>query len=136
MSGWTPEKQGHGLWAAKAYDAETIKAGIRKTRAGRSRMTTQGIVSTFAIQDRTAAGVIFESAGTKSKGERGNSSNPHRGSRSAGSIFIRNIEERSGIKRPMHRMIVLALIQDRPKIVKAIKEAIDEAVTAVNRRAA
>ena len=136
MSGWTPATQGSGLWAAKAFDATTIQSGIGKTRASRSRYIRGAYQSGFAITDGTAAGVIYESAGTKSIGKRGNSSNPGEGTKSAGAQFIRNIAERSGIPSNKHRMIVEAVIEMRPDIRRKIDNVIDDSIRQFNARMA
>ena len=124
MSGWTPATQGSGTWAAKAFDQATIQAGIGKTRAARSRYIRGAYQSGFAITDATAAGVIYESAGTKTPG----------GKSPQGAQFIRNIAERSGIPSNKHRMIVEAVIEMRPDIRRKIDNVIDDAVRQFNAR--
>ena len=124
MSGWTPATQGSGTWAAKAFDQATIQAGIGKTRAARSRYIRGAYQSGFAITDGTAAGVIYESAGTKTPG----------GKSPQGAQFIRNIAERSGIPSNKHRMIVEAVIEMRPDIRRKIDNVIDDAVRQFNAR--
>ena len=124
MSGWTPATQGSGTWAAKAFDQATIQAGIGKTRAARSRYIRGAYQSGFAITDGTAAGVIYESAGTKTPG----------GKSPQGAQFIRNIAERSGIPSNKHRMIVEAVIEMRPEIRRKIDNVIDDAVRQFNAR--
>lgn len=124
MSGWTPATQGSGTWAAKAFDQATIQRGIGKTRAARSRYIRGAYQSGFAITDATAAGVIYESAGTKTPG----------GKSPQGAQFIRNIAERSGIPSNKHRMIVEAVIEMRPEIRRKIDNVIDDAVRQFNAR--
>jgi len=124
MSGWTPATQGSGLWAAKAFDQATIQAGIGKTRAARSRYIRGAYQSGFAITDGTAAGVIYESAGTKTPG----------GKSPQGAQFIRNIAERSGVPSNKHRMIVQAVIEMRPDIRRKIDNVITDAIQQFNRK--
>ena len=124
MSGWTPATQGSGTWAAKVFDQSIIQGGITKTRAGRTKYIKGQFYSTFAIQDGTAAGVIYESAGTKTPG----------GKSPQGAQFIRNIAERSGIPSNKHRMIVEAVIEMRPEIRRKIDNVIDDAVRQFNAR--
>ena len=126
MSGWTPATQGSGTWAAKAFDQATIQAGIGKTRAARSRYIRGAYQSGFAITDATAAGVIYESAGTKTPG----------GKSPQGAQFIRNIAERSGIPSNKHRMIVEAVIEMRPDIRRKIDNVIDDSIRQFNARMA
>jgi len=126
MSGWTPATQGSGLWATKAFDQATIQAGIGKTRAARSRYIRGAYQSGFAITDGTAAGVIYESAGTKTPG----------GKSPQGAQFIRNIAERSGIPSNKHRMIVEAVIEMRPEIRRKIDNVIDDSIRQFNARMA
>jgi len=126
MSGWTPATQGTGTWAAKVFDQSIIQGGITKTRAGRTRYIAGQFYSTFAIQDGTAAGVIYESAGTKTPG----------GKSPQGAQFIRNIAERSGIPSNKHRMIVEAVIEMRPDIRRKIDNVIDDSIRQFNARMA
>ena len=126
MSGWTPATQGTGTWAAKVFDQSIIQGGITKTRAGRTKYIAGQFYSTFAIQDGTAAGVIYESAGTKTPG----------GKSPQGAQFIRNIAERSGIPSNKHRMIVEAVIEMRPDIRRKIDNVIDESIRQFNARMA
>ena len=128
MSGWTPATQGSGLWAAKAFDRSVIQKGITKTRAGRTKYIKGQYYSTFAIQDRTAAGVIYESAGTKTS--------PEKSKTPQGAQFIRNIAERSKIPSDKHRMVVLAVIEMRPDIRRRIDKVIDDTLRQFNRRMA
>ena len=124
MSGWTPATQGSGTWAAKAFDQATVQSGIGKTRAARSRYIRGAYQSGFAITDGTAAGVIYESAGTKTPG----------GKSPQGAQFIRNIAERSGISSDKHRMIVEAVIEMRPDIRRRIDNIIDDSIRQFNAR--
>ena len=126
MSGWTPATQGTGTWAAKVFDQATIQRGIGKTRAARSRYIRGAYQSGFAITDGTAAGVIYESAGTKTPG----------GKSPQGAQFIRNIAERSGIPSNKHRMIVEAVIEMRPDIRRRIDNVIDDSIRQFNARMA
>ena len=126
MSGWTPATQGSGTWAAKVFDQSIIQGGITKTRAGRTKYIAGQFYSTFAIQDGTAAGVIYESAGTKTPG----------GKSPQGAQFIRNIAERSGIPSNKHRMIVEAVIEMRPDIRRKIDNVIDDSIRQFNARMA
>lgn len=123
MSGWTPATQGKGLWASKAFDQTNVQRGITKTRAGRTRHTREGWASSFAILDRTAAGVIYESAGTRTSGRS-----------LAGRQFIQNIANRSGIGIGRHRMIVEAVIEMRPTIRREIDQTVDNAIKEFNAR--
>jgi hypothetical protein len=122
LRNWAQPGQGAGLWATKAFDRNEISKGITKTRAGGTRRTSEGLMSSYAILDKTAAGVIFESAGTKSTG-----STPQ------GKFFIRRIATWSGLAPTKHKMIVRALIKDRPIVVNEIHQAIEDTVHWFNR---
>lgn len=123
LRNWAQPGQGAGLWASKAFDRNDISKGITKTRAGGTRRTSEGLMSSYAILDKTAPGVIFESAGTKSTG-----TTPQ------GKVFIRRISAWSGLPTKKHKMIVRALIKDRPMVVKEIHTAIEDTVRAFNNR--
>ena len=123
LRNWAQPGQGSGLWASKSFDRNEVSKGITKTRAGGTRRTSEGLVSSYAILDKTAAGVIFESAGTKSTG-----STPQ------GKFFIRRIASWSGLAPTKHKMIVRALIKDRPMVVEEIHTAIEDTVRVFNNR--
>ncbi|CAB4194334.1 hypothetical protein UFOVP1260_25 [uncultured Caudovirales phage] len=132
LRNWAQPGQGAGLWASKAFDRNEISRGITKTRAGGTHRTSEGLVTSYAILDKTAAGVIFESSGTKTLGRRppkSKSTNPN-----AGAFFIRRIASWSGLAPKKHKMIVRALIKDRPIIVEEIHSAIEETVRIFNNR--
>ena len=124
MSGWTPATQGAGLWASKSYDQATIQKGIGKTRNARSKYIRGAYRSGYAITDATAAGVIYESAGTKTP--------PEQSKTLQGAQFTRNIAQRSGVSSDKHRMIVQAVIEMRPDILHKIDNVIDDAVRQFN----
>ena len=126
MSGWTPATQGSGTWATKAFEQSAVQRGITKTRAARARYIRGTYATGYAIQDGTAAGVIYESAGTKTPG----------GKSPQGAQFIRNIAERSGVASNKHRMIVEAVIEMRPEIRRKIDNVIDDAMRQFNARMA
>lgn len=123
LRNWAQPGQGAGLWASKAFDRNEISKGITKTRAGGTRRTSEGLMTSYAILDKTAPGVIFESAGTKSTG-----TTPQ------GKVFIRRISAWSGLPTKKHKMIVRALIKDRPMVVEEIHTAIEDTVRAFNNR--
>jgi hypothetical protein len=78
----------------------------------------------FAVTDATAAGVIYESAGTKTP--------PEQSKTLQGAQFTRNIAQRSGVSSDKHRMIVQAVIEMRPDILHKIDNVIDDAVRQFN----
>ena len=123
LRNWAQPGQGHGLWASRAFDRNEISRGITKTRAGGTRRTSEGLMTSYAILDKTAPGVIFESAGTKSTG-----------TTTQGKFFIRRISAWSGLPAKKHKMIVRALIKDRPMVVEEIHTAIEDTVRAFNNR--
>jgi len=123
MSGWSVAKQ-KGLWARLAYDPDAIRKGIVKTRAGGVVRTPQGLMQTYAILNKTGAGVLYESAGTKTKPKTPQSA-----------FFSYRIAEwQNDLPVTHHHLIVRALIQDRKNVVHDIQEAIDETVRIWNAR--
>ena len=123
LRNWTQPGQGNGMWASRAFDREAISAGIRKTRAGGTRRTREGLVTAYAILDKTAAGVMLESAGTKTAGKT-----------KQGQIFVQRISAWMGLPRTQHKLIVRSLIKNRPIVVKDIENTIDATVREFNNR--
>jgi len=123
MSGWSVAKQ-KGSWARLAYDPEAIKDGIRKTRAGGIVRTPQGLMQTYAILNKTGAGVLYESSGTKNPGF----------TPQAQYFSWRIASWQNDLPVKRHHLIVRALIQDRKNVVHDIQEAIDETVRIWNAR--
>lgn len=116
MSGWTP-----GSWGHRGWSTSEARAGIQ--RKNDSYKTDQGSwVRSIEIANTSAAGMIFELAGSKSDGH----------SR-AGRQFITNIE-RHGLRRPLRRALVRAGVEELPRTRKRIEEAVAVAETVIQQR--
>lgn len=123
LRNWTQPGQGNGMWASRAFDREAISSGIRKTRNGGTRRTIEGLVTSYAILNKTAAGVMLESAGTKTAGKT-----------KQGQVFVQRISAWMGLPRTQHKLIVRSLIKNRPLVVELIKHQIDDTIRLFNIR--
>lgn len=93
MSGWTADN-----WGARGYDAAAIRKGITVKRRG-SRKRRNSFQHEIRIVNSSAAGVIYELAGSKSNGY-----SPQ------GRQFIQNISN-SGLRAPLRRLVVRAGVE-------------------------
>lgn len=109
MTGWTADSWGHRGW-----DTRTAKMGIKRMNPSR-RGKNGGYFYSIDVANTSAAGMIYELAGTKSDGY-----SPQ------GQQFIRNIE-RSGLHRPLRRVVVRAGIEKGEKAKESILAALDKA---------
>lgn len=109
MTGWTAESWGHRGW-----DKRTAQMGIRRMNPSR-RGKNGGYFYSIDVANLSAPGMIYELAGSKSNGN-----SPQ------GRQFISNIE-RSGLHRPLRRVVVRAGIEKGEKAKESILAALDNA---------
>lgn len=114
MSGWAANADQSGSWAAKAWDSANVKRRIVATQP-RRRNNSGGFTYERAVENKSAPGMIYELAGSKSYG------NDRRGAR-----FIFNIAE-TGLRIPLRRLVVRAGIEAGPAARESIAKAIDAA---------
>lgn len=109
MSGWEAPN-----WGARGYDSATMHKGIKVVRRG-SRRRPNSFRQEIRIVNGSAAGMIYELAGSKSDGR-----TPQ------GRKFIQNIAE-SGLRTPLRRLIVRAGVEKgkeaRDRIFAAVVRA-------------
>jgi len=117
MSGWVPG--GAGRWGQRGFDASEIRRGIKVTRSTSSK-SARGWVNAIGVSNWSAAGVIYEGAGTKTLGNS-----------KQGRQFVKNIAA-TGLRTPLHRLVVRAAIEDEKKAATKIQDAIDRAVARFN----
>lgn len=109
MSGWTKDSWGHRGW-----DKRTAQMGIRRMNPSR-RAKNGGYLYSIDVANVSAPGMIYELAGSKSNGQT-----------SQGQQFITNIE-RTGLRRPLRRVVVRAGIEKGEKAKLSILAALDKA---------
>jgi len=140
MSGWMNQK---GTWENRGFNKGSVEKGI-KYSAGTTNKNDNGFKSAFYVSNNTAAGAIYETAGRANpngqpwvgrKGKGGNryshSSNP-----TAGQTFIRNMQgSLVGADKQKGRLVYKAWAQDNGKVVPAVIDAINEAITKFNKAA-
>lgn len=116
MTGWTAESWGHRGW-----DKRTAIMGIKRQNPSR-RVNGRGYFYAIDVANLSAPSMIYELAGTKSDGR-----SPQ------GRQFINNIE-RSGLRRPLRRVVVRAGIEKGEKAKESILAALAKAQQVTQRR--
>jgi hypothetical protein len=84
LSGWTPETEGNGKWADRAWDTNVVQRGIA-VRQGGKRSRGSATSAAWRITNKSAPGAIYELAGRKSHGKT-----------VAGRTFVSMLRERGG----------------------------------------
>ena len=84
LSGWEPDVEVGGKWAAKAWDKNKVEKGIT-VRQGGTRRRGSATRSAWRIANLSAAGSIYELAGRKSDGKT-----------PAGKTFVEMLKQRGG----------------------------------------
>jgi hypothetical protein len=148
--GFAPNTSPMRGWAARSfsearfpfYEASTIRDGITySTTPG--RVNPYGFSSMAKIENRSAAGAIYETAGRNGPqpwvGPKAGGT--HKGysrsvNRDAGEQFIQNLPELTSSLKGRGRLIFKAWAQDQGKAEGAALTAIDKTVTAFNARVA
>lgn len=140
-SGWLKRPNAGGKWATRYYDQTEARRGITyKTTP--SKPNRKGFRAVASILNKSAAGAIYETAGRKTPGQQGQSSNPN-----AGQDFIealggtRNIYNADNQKRAGRhsnkqkgRAMFRAVAEDQGKARAAVMKAIEKAGAEFNRR--
>lgn len=116
MSGWQAPN-----WGARGFDAATIKKGITVVRRG-DRTKPGSYRREIRIVNKSAPGVIYELAGSKSNGI-----TPQ------GRVFIRNIAE-SGLRQPLRRLVVRAGVEKGKEARQRVFDAVVKAEGIVRRK--
>jgi hypothetical protein len=121
-SGWLKRPNSKGRWATRYYDASEVKRGIGyKTTP--SKPNRNGWVSLASINNKSAAGAIYETAGRKS-GITGN--------------FTPNLPSAGSIKgkgqKMRGRLIFKAYEEDQGKARANVIQAIENAAKKLNAR--
>jgi len=121
-SGWLKRPNAKGRWATRYYDAAEVKRGIGyKTTP--SKPNRNGWVSLASINNKSAAGAIYETAGRKS-GITGN--------------FTPNLPNANSLKgkgqKQRGRLIFKAYEEDQGKARANVIQAIEKAAKKLNAR--
>jgi hypothetical protein len=140
MSGWAARSFSEARFPF--YEASTIRAGITYSSTP-GKVNPYGFSSMAKIQNKSAAGAIYETAGRNGPqkwigpkvGGTGKgysrSVNPD-----AGEQFIKNLPDLTSSLKGQGRLIFKAWAQDQGKAEGAAMTAIDKTVTAFNARVA
>lgn len=115
MSGWSIDNWGH-----RGYDPAAMKSGIKVVRRG-NRGRSGSYRREIRIVNRSAPGVIYELAGTKSLGR-----SPQ------GAQFVRNIAA-TGLRVPLRRLLVRAGVEKGPEARQRVFNAVVKAEGIVQR---
>ena len=124
MSGWDKANYREGSrWFVRGYNAREARAGVRVKR-GQSKPDRSGYRNEIGVENSTFGGIIYELAGSKSNGM------DARGTR-----FIDNIAS-TGLRKPLRRVVIRAVIEEGPAIRRSIAGALDRVERRFNRRQA
>lgn len=112
LSGWDKANYSQGSrWFERSFDRSVIVRGIQ-TKRGHSKKDRRGYVNEVGVTNKSAAGMIYELAGSKSAGY----------SR-AGQRFVQAISD-SGLHMPLRRVVVRAVVEEGPAVAARIKDAL------------
>lgn len=141
-SGWLKRPNAGGKWATRYYDQSEAKRGITyKTTP--SKTNNKGFRSVASILNKSAGGSIYETAGRKTSGQQGNSTNPQAGQEFiqalGGTHNIYNADNQKRVGRHSNkqrgRAMFRAVFEDQGKARTAVMRAIEKAGAEFNRRA-
>lgn len=118
ISGWARDNYQPGSrWYARSFDRADMVRGIQ-TRRGHSKKDRKGYVNEVGVTNKKPAGMIYELAGSKSRGKT-----------NAGRRFVQAISD-SGLHAPLRRVVIRAVIEEGPAVANRIKDVLQ----AVERR--
>lgn len=122
MSGWDKANYAEGSrWYDRGYNATEIRRGLRVYRGSGKSANHRGWYTAIGAENRSAAGMIYELAGSKSAGRT-----------PAGRRFIRNIAS-TGLRTPLRRLIVRAGVEEGSKATARILAALRRLEASTNR---
>ena len=116
MSGWSEDS-----WSGRGWDSAEVRRGISVKRYG-NRRRPNSFRQEIRIVNGSAAGVIYELAGSKSNGY-----SPQ------GRQFIQNVAD-SGLRTPLRRLVVRAGAEKGDEVRRRIFAAVVKAEGIVRRR--
>ena len=140
-SGWLKRENAGGRWATRYYDQSEARRGITyKTTP--SKPNRKGFRAVASILNKSAGGSIYETAGRKTGGQQGESSNPRAGQEFiaalGGTSNIVNAENYAGKGRHSNkqrgRAMFRAAKEDEGKARAAVMKAIENAANKFNGR--
>lgn len=118
MRGWKPNTWGHRGW-----DPVKAKRGIKRENPTK-RVSSRGFATAVAVSNLSAPGMIYELAGSKS-----------RGNSPQGTQFIANIESHPGsLRTPLRRVVVRAGVEKGEETRQAVEDALQTAQRVTQRR--
>jgi hypothetical protein len=140
-SGWLKIDGAQGKWATRYYDKSEASRGITyKTTP--SKPNSKGFRAVASILNKSAGGSIYETAGRKTSGQQGNSTNPRAGQQFIAALGgTSNIVNADSAKRAGRhsnkqrgRAMFRAVAEDQGKARAAVMKAIENAANKFNRR--
>lgn len=142
-SGWLKRPDAGGKWATRYYDQSEARKGI-SYKTSPSKPNRKGFRTVAAILNKSAGGAIYETAGRKTSGKQGNSSNPQAGQQFiaglGGTSNMKNAEDYKGVGRhstkQRGRAMFKAVYEDQGKARTAVMRALEKAEAEFNRRTA
>jgi len=118
MSGWTEDS-----WGQRGWSTSAARRGIKRENPSR-RVSNRGFITAIAVSNMSAAGMIYELAGSKSRGR-----TPQ------GRQFIENIETApDSLRAPLRRVVVRAGVEKGEETRQAVEDALQTAQRVTQRR--
>ena len=122
LSGWDRAAYSESnAWYARAFVGREVKAGIKVVR-GQSKRDRTGYKNEVGVANTTAAGAIYETAGSKSDGK-----TPQ------GRAFIAGIAS-TGLPQPLRRLVIRAIVEKTPEVSRRVKSVLEAAERKFNSR--
>lgn len=133
-SGWLKRENAGGKWATRFYDQATARRGI-VWKASPSKTNRKGWRSVASVLNKNAAGAIYETAGRKTSGQRGASSNPNAGQEFIAELnktgIMKNADNQKRVgrhsKKFTGRAMFRAVAEDEGKATAAVMKALQKA---------
>ena len=140
-SGWLKRENGGGRWATRYYDQSEARRGIGY-KTSPSKTNRSGWRALVSIENKNAAGAIYETAGRKTSGQQGGSINPEAGQKfiselsNTGELVNADYEKRAGhhSRKQTGRAMFRAVKEDEGKAKAGVLKAIFKAEEKFNGR--
>jgi hypothetical protein len=133
-SGWLKRENAGGRWATRFYDQATARRGITY-KSSPSKANRKGWRSIASILNKNAGGAIYETAGRKTSGRQGESTNPNAGQEFIAELAktgqFKNADNQKRVGRHSNKQVGRAMFraaaEDEGKATAAVMKAIEKA---------
>jgi hypothetical protein len=133
-SGFLKRENASGKWATRFYDQATARRGI-VWKTSPSKTNRNGWRSVASILNKNPGGAIYETAGRKTSGQKGGSSNPNAGQEFIAQIAktgqMKNADNQKRVGRHSSKFVGRAMFrsaaEDEGKATAAVMRALEKA---------